>query len=756
MGFARATTAAKKRLKASANPVVPSKPVGIPGGGNYSGRIQTIEPNALLREQAAFGRAGTQGIGEWADLALTNPFVTAGLDFICAPIADARIDIEVDEESEATKQQVDFLRWALEKRFRLAAHNDTSARGFLVSGFSLFEPRAELVPCPVLGRDAFALAALEQRLPNSLSPNAWREDAEGRLVAIEQQGPKGGNATWTTLQLPAKDVLLYSWKRLGNNWAGESQLRSVWYLAARIMPLLLKLVGVTTQREGAGLPVAFPKDDHAGEITPAQRTELMTFFANVSFHEASGIVMPKGFDVKWIHSPGANKGFVLDIWKALGLVVLQQLGAQQMALGTDNTGSRSVGEVHDARAMAFVRKVLSFQEGVLNGDGGESHTGLVSRLLKWNGLLSADGSAPPRVKLTPKRPEMSLKELADSVVSLKGAGLLTPTFADENIIRERAGLPPISEEERDEAKEKAAALIPQLQPGYENEEGHGAQGDPATSTDGKQPSLKASAQRTPWQPWRPLRASERNTDFKKLDEYFTASREAFATQVRPVVAAMLGVAGPAVAAAMADGRVLPAEIAAVPLDTRRLKATVAKYIASVREFAHGTVRTEMPHRLLAAAGDGDDRDVTAETDDVLEAQTTALVRRMEARARAELEREAIDALRTGEGAQTVVERALMRQLDSPAFKGDAGYITTKAFNVSRDEAAQLIGGIASVEYSAILDTATCDPCRAMDGRSASFGSADHDAMLPPNRDCAGGDNCRCLLVMVPGTPEVDE
>lgn len=748
MGVIRATSA-RKRLKAAAPvaPVVPSKPVGIPGGGNYSGRIQTIEPNQLLREQNAFGRAGTQSIGEWADLALTNPFVTAGLDFICAPIADARIDIEVDDEDESSTQVADFLRWALEKRFRLSAHNDTAARGFLVSGFALFEPRAELVPCPVLGRDVFALAALEQRLPNSLSPNAWREDAEGRLVEIEQQGPRGGESRWTTLRLPAKDTLLYSWKRLGNNWAGESQLRSVWYPAARIMPLLLKLVGVTSQREGAGLPVAFATENNKADITPDQRAELMTFFANVSFHESSGIVLPQGFDVKWIHSPGANKGHILDIWKALGLVVLQQLGAQQLVLGTDNTGSRSVGEVHDARAMAFVRKVLSFQEGILNGDGGESHTGLVSRLLKWNGLLSG---APPRVKLTPKRPEMALTELAAALVSLKGAGILTVTHDVENVVRERAGLPPISEEERDEAKEKAAALAPQLQPGF-----------PPKQEDKPEAKARASAQRQAWKPWRKLTASEEKMNLPALDAYFTAQRDVFEVKAKALTLAMLAKATPAIHAMMSDGKVLPVEIAAIPLDSARLKGFLGEFVQAQREAGAKSVHAELGRTLRAAAEDEqDDKDkaeiAIEEADEVTAAQTDALERKVLARLRGELEREAVDALRTGDDAAGVVERVISRQLDSGAFRGDAGYVTTKAFNVGRSEAASILGGVTSVVYSAILDSQTCEACMADDGKTAAFNSAEHDALLPPNRDCAGGDNCRCLLTYETGLEGGDE
>lgn len=729
-------------VASSSAPAIPLHPVGIVGGGNFTGRLQTVEPNELLREQRGYGRAGTQVIGEWADLALTNPYVTAGLDFICGPIADARIDIEADEENPLAVRQAEFLRWALEKKFRLSAHIDTAARGMLLSGFSLFEPRAILTPCPVLGRDAFALAALEQRLPNSLSPNPWQE-IDGRLDAIEQQGPVG-NKWVASMRLPASDVLLYSWKRQGNNWQGESQLRSVWYLAARIMPLLLKLVGVTTQREGAGLPVVFAKDDNA-ELTPGQRTELMAFLANANAHEASGIILPKGFDVKWVVSNGSDKGFILALWKGFGLVVLQQLGAQQLVLGTDNTGSRSVGEVHDARAMAFVRKVLTYQEGILNGDSGEAHSGLAHRLLSWNGLLSPDGSAP-RVKLTPKRPEMQLGELAAAAVALKGAGLLTATIKDENAIRERAGLPPITDEERHEAKEEAKLLAPPSPFGAKPEQEE-LETEEEEEEEEEKP-LAAAAQGATWKPWRPLRASERTTPFGPINDYFEQRREDFEREIRPKVIQVLSKAAPAIEAAMADGIIRPGEVADVKLAMGPIEKSIGKFLEDTRIAGAAMLRNEVPPRLRAAV-DEDPDEVIAEADEVIAAQRAQLVRRMESRMRGELEREAIDALRTGGDATDVWTRAVARQIETGAFRADAGSITTKAFNVGRDEAARIMGGIASVEYSAILDRNTCAACERMDGETAEFGSDEHDRLVPPNRDCDGGDACRCLLVMIP-------
>jgi hypothetical protein len=718
----------------------PTTSQGVPGGANFAGRL-IFEPNEALRDTAGYGRAGTFDVGAWVEISQSNPFVTMALDFITAPIADARVSVEpADKENPDAAAQAKFLEWALTQAFRLQAHNEIAARGFLLSGFSLFEPTYRQVPSPMLGRLAWVPAQVSERLPNSLDPNPWLEDESGALRAIRQNGPRGSNGQWLRPVLPAERVLLYSWKRRANNWVGESQLRSVWYVAGRIMPMLVKMIGVTLQREGAGLPVAVPLNEKTPDLTSEQRDELMTFFANATFHESSGVVMPKGWGIEWVQSPGANKGHIIDVINALGLWILQQLGAQQLTLGTGETGSRSVGEVHDARSMAFVRKVLAHIEAVLNGDSGEAHTGLCKRLIDWN---FGPQTAYPRVKLLPQRPEMAPGDLATAAKTGKDAGIFTPMVADENTFRERMGFAPITEEERDAAKEKAASLAPKM-PGAEGDE----DGAPEAGPFGKKPpALSASAQRGPYQPWRPLRASERKLKLSDLDAYFTTQRERGGERLRLAVVAMLGAAAPALERAMADGKLTPEEIAAIPLDTARLDAVLGQFLAEQRKAGADFLRGELAWQPLRAAVDDDE--VEAETDALIEAQKAAAKRRILNRVRGEVEKEAIDVMRTGGTAQEVVDRTIARQADTTAFKTDAGSVVTKTFNLGRDEAARVLGGIASVEYSAILDSATCEPCRSMDGRTAAFDSPEHDAMLPPNRDCMGGDNCRCLLVMIP-------
>lgn len=751
---------------ASAPLAAPISAVGIDGNANFAGRL-IVEPTADLRDQSGYGRAGTYEVGQWQQILLSNPFVSMALDHVLRPIADARIDVEPPSKEHvgAGLSEADaalhtaFVRWCLTEHFQLRSLSKQAAQGFLLSGFALFEPIAEGCISPVVaGRSVFALREVPQRLPNSLDSNPWLVDETGRLLGIRQHGPRGMDGKWERPTLDASRALLFSWKRDGGNFAGVSQLRSCWYLAGRVMPRLLKMVGVTLQREGPGVPVAYT-DDAQAKLTPQQQEDIVAMFADMAAHEASGMVMPAGWRTEWSVSPSANKGHIIDVIMKMGQWILMQFGAQQLMLGVNESGSRSVGETHDARSMAMVREVLGFLADGYNGARGEAD-GLVKRIIDWN---FGPQLAYPKVKLTPQRPEMAPLDLAQATAAAKSAGLFTPTLDDENSFRERAGFAPITEEQRHEAKERAAALAPPA-PGAPVEqaqdrpaEGAGEEDAPSPESEKTRASnvrLAASAQRNGWEPWRPLRASEQKMELRTIDDFLTRSREEYERVARPEVMAMLAVAAPAIQGAMADGTVTPEEVAAVPLDEKALLDANRKYLAGVRKRGFAFAAGELAKKPLTAAADeeeddkGDKQEAVDDADEVTEAQAKALTRSQLARVRAELEREAIDVLRTGGNASEVVARTVRRQVDTGAFKADAGRVTAKVLNVGRDEAARVIGGVASVEYTAILDSSTCGACRADDGKTAPFNSAEHDRLLPPNRDCAGGDSCRCLLSFI--------
>lgn len=730
----------------------PTKPQGIVGTTNYGGDLYA-ESNAKLTFESAYGVPGSRTWGEWEALIRTDSAAAAGLDFVAGPIRDAQVEVNPAEDAPNGQTIADFVRWNLLEQLEptFPEFLTQCVRETLGIGFALFEPTFKQVQHKLLpGGRGLAIATLPQRLPSTLVHNAWLEDpTTGDLRAVHQQGPDS-QGVWRSLDIPAENLLLLTWQRTGNNYAGFSAFRPGWYIA-KIRAELLRLVGVTYQREGAGVPV-MEATDKSAELTPEQREQMETLLANLVYHENASLVPPAGWSLKWTFSAGANKGHVLDAWHRLGVALLELVQAQQLALGTGDTGSRSVGEVHDASARAYIASVAALIEGALNGVGSRKYTGLIRRLVDAN---FGPQASYPTVKLTLKQAQLSPDKLLDAVTKGASAGAITITAKDENVIRERLGMPPIDEGERKVELERRASLAPKAV-----EDEASAEDEKENANETRKARLQASAPKAtkPWMPWRPLRASEAKLDLVGMDRFLASRPEVFEQDARPVIVEMLTRAAPAITKAMADGVVTPAEVAGIPLDETRLRRLVDGFVLDVASEGARTVKRELrdddaeqllEQRRMEAAEEEDD----FEPDPVIDALKDQVRRRMVSRLRAEVERSAIDVMRRNGDASDVVTQTIFRQLETGAFRQDAGSVTTKAFVLGREQAAERLGGVASVEYSAILDNSTCAVCRSMDGRSAPFESDAHIEMIPPNVDCEGGDRCRCLLVYLPGTQD---
>lgn len=751
---------ARKKLKAKATAPVPApgqveqrieqisaRPElgekGLDGIGNFGGDLQAEANTELIRE-LAYGRSGTRTWGEWEKRTRTDPAAAMALDFVLAPVRDARGDVTPADETPAAQQQADFIRWALFENLApgWAEVTQQSVRGSLGCGFAVHELVWGEVEHPTLpGGRGVTVVELAERLPSSMSNNAWQEDDKGNLIAIRQRGFRGSK--WEEVDLPIAKVWLNTWNRNGKNYAGFSAFRSVWY-HMKLREQLLKLTGIALVREGAGIPTAYTTDAKA-KLTKDQRAAFVRLLQNLVYHENASVIPPAGWKVEWIYSPAANKGHVVEAYNQLGLHILQQLGAQQLYLGTNSTGSRSVGEVHAVQAQTVVQGIIANLEAGLNGTGKNERRGLVPRMID---AVWGPQAKYPRVSFTLKKPKQTAGELADALAKGKTAGVFTPTLDDENTFREQCGLAPIEEEVRDAEKEKAASLAPPAPAGAFGE------------MDSKQKARLHAALRgsdTPrFEPRRALRSSEKVLELQAIAELFDDARVKFADGVRPLVAEMLMRALPAVQAAMADRRVAPEEISAISLDSKRLEAFIGKFLNRLRGEGYAHVKRELARRPLSGAQE-DDRDTTPpaptpptpaeDTQESLAAMKKHLVRRMTQRLLSDVEREAIEVVRTEGAPEEVVARTLERQVNG-GFSADAGLVVTKAFNMGRDEFAQELGDqVESVELSAILDRSTCGPCDRLDGSTFDFNSEEHAAHVPPlSSICDGGDSCRCLLV----------
>jgi hypothetical protein len=739
--------------------------LGISGTTNWRGDLQ-VESNAKLIYQLAYGQAGSRTWGEWERLIRTDPDVSRALEFTAAQLRDARVDVveapeDMMKDRALSKAQADFVRWnlleALEPGWSDVIQQMT--RGPLGYGFSIHEEvMAQCQHILLPGGSGYKLAKLAQRLPVTIEPNGWLEE-NGELKTIQQQGEKDGQ--WARVSLPANQVVLISWNRDGNNYLGFSAFRSVWYIC-RIREQMLRAINVGTMREACGIPIATMDKDVV--LTEAQRGELFKLLANNVFNEHAACVMPAGVSMEWVYSPAANKGHVIELWEKLGLAVLGQLQAQQVALGTSNTGSRAVGEVHDSVANAFAEGVVANIEAAINGVGNRPYTGLLRKLVMANW---GPQQAYPKLKLTLKQAKLSAQDFATAGKTMRDGKLITVwRLEDENGAREKLGMSSITEDEWDEAQAKSEAAAAALAKSLEQSQTQPPKPGEQSQTKSPKPGAQDEAKKfSLWAPRREVRDSEKPVAFAAIASFLDDARDNFERGARPLVVELLAKAMPDIREAMKDGN--PDEVATLSLDTKRLEAFIGDFISRARaegfrqlkaekkrgQAGRGELRTE-PVKL-ASEEERDDEVAqseidqhVAENDKVLEAKRKKLLRDMERRLRRDIESEAIDVVRTGGQVDEVASNVIADQLDTGAFRGDAGSVLMTAFNMGRDDFMAEYGDeVEGVELSSLLDENTCEHCDSMDGEEFDFGSAGYEENTPPLRECDGGNKCRCLYTV---------
>lgn len=99
----------------------------------------------------------------------------------------------------------------------------------------------------------------------------------------------------------------------------------------------------------------------------------------------------------------------------------------------------------------------------------------------------------------------------------------------------------------------------------------------------------------------------------------------------------------------------------------------------------------------------------------------------------------------GEALANGVDAGLAGLSDVPIDQAARG-ATTEAFNLGRNLSAQRNeGAIDRVIRTEILDTATCPPCRELDGFTTTVNGPGYFEQMPPNH-CDGRELCRGFYI----------
>lgn len=278
-----------------------------------------------------------------------------------------------------------------------------------------------------------------RRLPIRAQETLWAwEFAEDGSVQAMIQRPA---PSYQTFRIPIEKALLFRHRSHKNNPEGVSALRGAyqpWYFKKKLQ--VIEAIGI--ERDLAGLPMAeVPPELLMASATPAQKAILATIkgiVTNVRNDEQGGIVWPLLYDDKGnqlykfsLLSTGGRRQ--IDTNLIIGRyneAIAQTLLADLILIGNSGRGSYALMET---KLDMFTQSI----EGWLDSIAEVFNRYAVPRLFAANGL---DSKNLPTLQHGPVS-SPDLVDLATYITALSGAGVLTPSPADEGYLRGVAHLP---------------------------------------------------------------------------------------------------------------------------------------------------------------------------------------------------------------------------------------------------------------------------------------------------------------------------
>lgn len=682
-------------------PAPNSKPLG------ESGRLQRA--GVLIEDDHNPELTGLQGIRELDRMHRADADARGAVRMVANPILSSTWSIDPyggEDADENAEQVAAFVEWAIFEYLGWRTHLWTVLDVVLPIGHAPFEEIWELADHDGTDRWACKLAL---RLPRSI----WRfhQDDAGRLTAIEQQTRRG------MVTIPAEQLVYYRLSARGDNWRGESLLRSA-YKHFHYKEKLELIAAIGEERFAVGTPIAYPPQSYSDD----KRDALAEVLGNLRTHESGFVV------ADFPHAQFAEKGTggVIEILQPtaqhdvvpllnyhsgkIASSVLQEF----MRLGHAEVGAKATAETQANPFMEFCEAI----SGVVVEDTVNEQ--LIPKLVALN-FPHAEGLPRLRGSLID---QTSVAELADAVGKLVTASAITVDPGLEDWLREYMGMPTIDPQVREDAEAAAQAAAQAAakageQPTHQPTDEPGGDEDAA----GRPPSKLTLRRQS-----RPLTWWEEIMQLDRVEAALDGARDRFIAAAQPVT------------------HQIAVEIASNPRKRAPAPGELADAIADELNALYWTGRDTVQSELgaqrpsltrtwrLRAEGDGPLESLRLRA----EAAAENVINRMVAA----VKRDVLARSKTTQASMQVAAEAAARG----ALREEAQQHASVALNLGRaqeaDEHADVIQG---ARYTSVLDANTCSDCRlADDDVLRPLDDPVRLERIPPNPDCDGGDKCRCL------------
>lgn len=284
--------------------------------------------------------------------------------------------------------------------------------------------------------DKIVLKALYQRLARTVW--TWDRDKETGRYGITQQLLMNDEGKPLVVKLSHDQIVIFTFRREGDNMEGISVLRSAykhWY----IKDTLYKLDAVKHERQSVGIPIITLPETHSD----ADGKEAENILTNLRSTEKTYIVLPSP---QWkFEFAQMGGGTVLDTANSIehhNKEIVKNILAGFLDLGSSKGGggSYALSEDQSSLFLLSLSAVAQQIQDTLNNE-------VVKDLVDLNFTLAPNQQYP---KLAfQKLGEVKYDELASSLSTLSGAGLITPDQGTEDYIRKLYDLPKKAEDADD-------------------------------------------------------------------------------------------------------------------------------------------------------------------------------------------------------------------------------------------------------------------------------------------------------------------
>jgi len=379
--------------------------------------------------------------------------ITAVLDAYKNPIMSSRFYVKPASEEKTDVEIAEMIERNLFQELSGGFKNTLwEVLTMLDYGFSVFEKVYKEKDGMVM------LHRMAPRLQSSIEK--WAIDGmpwkDGHPAGITQQINNSDDAVDTNNpQIPWDSLMVFTFKKQGNNFEGKSVLRFA-YLHWYMKNLLYKIAGVAADRFGVGIP--FIK--HKTGATDKQIDEYAKLVEALKANEKSYAVFDETVVEFGILTPSGNaeKSSISEMVKHHDRKIYDSILAGFLNLTSGEGGSNALSKDQSSFFLRGLQGIVDYICGVFN-----EH---IKQLVYIN-----YGEQEEYPKLCASDiGQISMDEYVSSLAAAKESGMLSWLPSDEDKMREQLKLAPITDKERDEIEKEKEEMKKAIQPKPEKDE----------------------------------------------------------------------------------------------------------------------------------------------------------------------------------------------------------------------------------------------------------------------------------------------